>query len=500
MSGRPKLLMSGITKRFAGAIALDEASLSVRAGEAHALVGANGAGKSTLMNVLAGLVRRDAGAIAIDGASVEFHGPREARREGIGVVHQELNMLLSMSVAENVLIDELPTRRGLVDRAALRGRAKSLLDRLGCRFGVDEVVETLSIGDRQMVEVARALSGEPKILIFDEPTSSLSGRERQRLFEVIASLKGSGVAIVYITHFLHEIFEVCDRVTVMRNGRTVATSALAETSPAEVVRQMLGSVELQDRLRPMRPAGGPALLEVRDLTREGALDHVSFELRPGEIVGLWGLLGSGRTEVLRALVGLDPVDGGRVRLRRGGELSEIAPGRLQAEVGFVTEDRRGEGLLLPLSVTSNISFANLRRLTRRTGLIDRARERSFAQGFVDRLHVKIASLAQPVRTLSGGNQQKVVFARWLGTGAQLFLLDEPTRGLDVNAKSEILRLTAELATAGAGVLLVLSELEELMRVCDRYLVLHRGRIVGELPGDAGEERLMRAVSEGSAAA
>ena len=495
-----KLEMSGVVKRFAGALALDGASLSVRAGEAHALVGANGAGKSTLMNVLAGLVRRDEGVILVDGAPADFHGPGEARRHGIAVVHQELNMLLSMTVAENVLIDELPTRGGLVDRAAMAARVRGILDRLGCRFGVDEVVETLSMGDRQMVEVARALAGQPRILIFDEPTSSLSSRERQHLFEVVAALKASGVAVVYITHFLHEIFEVCDRVTVMRNGRTVATSALAEVTLGEVVRQMLGDVAEQARLRPPFRAEGPPLLEVRDLGREGALDRVSFDLRAGEIVGLWGLLGSGRTEILRALVGLDPLDRGALRLRRAEGLTEVSPARLQAEVGFVTEDRRGEGLLLPLPVVSNISFTNLDRLTRRSGLIDRARERSFAQGFVDRLQVKVSSLAQPVRTLSGGNQQKVVFARWLGTGARLFLLDEPTRGLDVNAKTEILKLTAELASAGAAVLLVLSELEELMRICDRYLVVHRGRILGELPGDAGKDRLMHAVSEGSVAA
>jgi ABC-type sugar transport system ATPase subunit len=500
MSEPAKLTMTGIGKRFAGVVALDDASLSVRSGEAHALVGANGAGKSTMMNVLGGVIRRDQGEVRIDGAPVDFHDPLEAKRRGIGIVHQELNMLLSMTVAENVLIDELPTRAGLTDLAAMRQRVRAILDRLGCQFDVDDVVETLSMGDRQMVEVARALSGDPGILIFDEPTSSLSSRERERLFAVIAGLKRSGVAIVYITHFLHEITEVCDRVTVMRNGRTVATSDLAETTMAEIVRQMLGDVQQQDRLRPPRKAAGTPLLKVRDLTRQGVLDHVSFDLHAGEVVGLWGLLGSGRTEILRALVGLDPVDGGSLRFPRGGALAEISPGRLHRHTGYVTEDRRGEGLLLPLPVVSNVSFANLDKLTGRTGLIDRTRERSFAQKLVDRLRIKISSLAQPVRTLSGGNQQKVVFARWLGTGAELFLLDEPTRGLDVNAKTEILKLTTELAAGGAGVLIVCSELEELMRVCDRYLVVHRGRIVGELAGEADKDSLMRSVSEGSVAA
>ena len=500
MSAPDKLVMTGIGKRFAGVVALEDAALSVRAGEAHALVGANGAGKSTMMNVLGGIILRDQGEIRIDGVAVEFRDPREARRHGIGVVHQELNMLLSMTVAENVLIDELPTRWGLTQLGPMRARVQTILERLGCAFGPDEVVETLSMGDRQMVEVARALAGDPGILIFDEPTSSLSAREKERLFTVIGALKRSGVAIVYITHFLHEITEVCDRVTIMRNGRTVATSVLAETTLGEIVQQMLGDVQQQDRLRPHRSPGGPPLLEVRGLSRKGVLDGVSFDLHAGEILGLWGLLGSGRTEILRALVGLDPVEGGTLRFARDGALAETSPARLHAQTGFVTEDRRGEGLLLPLPVVNNVSFANLANLTGRTGLIDGARERSFAQQLVDRLRIKISSLAQPVRTLSGGNQQKVVFARWLGTGAGLYLLDEPTRGLDVNAKSEILRLTTELAAAGAGVLIVCSELEELMRVCDRYLVVHRGRILGELAGDADKGTLLRAVAEGSVAA
>jgi ABC-type sugar transport system ATPase subunit len=488
------LELRGISKRFAGVAALTDAGMTVEAGEAHALMGANGAGKSTLMNVLGGVVPKDEGEILIDGRPVEITGPRDARRNGIAFVHQELNMLPSMTVAENVLIDELPTSGGFVDRKAMRERVSAILQRLGCAFGPDDVVETLGMGDRQMVEVARALAGKPRIVIFDEPTSSLSEREKRRLFDVIGRLKANGTAVIYITHFMDEIFEVCERVTVMRNGQRVGSGLLKDYRPGEIVALMLGDVHEQDRLRAPQVLNTPSMLEVEGL-HNGALAGVGLTLRPGEIVGLWGLLGSGRTEILRALVGLDPIDRGTIRFGADGRLSPVTPRQLHAEVGFVTEDRRGEGLLLPLPVASNISFGNLDRLLGRLGLIDRKREQAFAQGFADRLRIKLASIRQPVRTLSGGNQQKVVFARWLGTQPKLFLLDEPTRGLDVGAKTEILRLTVELAEAGAAVLLVASELEELMRVCDRYLIVQRGRIAGELPGSADKDMLLHAVSE-----
>ena len=490
------LEMRGIGKSFAGVPALVDAGLVVRSGEAHALMGANGAGKSTLMNVLGGIVARDTGEILIDGQPVAIAGPRDARAAGIAFVHQELNMLPSMTVAENVLIDDLPTRGGLVDKTALRARTGAILERLGCAFGPDEPVENLSMGDRQMVEVARALAGEPRIVIFDEPTSSLSAREKRRLFEVIGRLKAAGTAIIYITHFLDEIFEVCEQVTVMRNGATVGQGAIDGFRPDDIVALMLGDVHEQDRLRAPRAGHAAPMLAVEGLSRAGVLHDVSFELRPGEIVGLWGLLGSGRTEIMRALVGLDPLDAGTIRHGQDGALRPITPAKLHAEVGFVTEDRRGEGLLLPLPVANNISFGNLGRLLNQLGLIDRGRELAFAQTFAERLKIKLASVRQPVRTLSGGNQQKVVFARWLGTQPRIFLLDEPTRGLDVGAKGEILKLTVELAEAGAAVLLASSELEEMMRVCDRYLIVHRGRIVGELPGTADKDDLLQAVAQG----
>ncbi len=487
------LQMRGIDKSFGSVAALRDATLEVRAGEAHALMGANGAGKSTLMNVLGGLVARDAGQLAIAGETVEIRSPAEAGAHGIRFVHQELNMLPSMTVAENVLIADFPTRGARIDRRAAHARVAALLARLQCGFDPDDPVEALGMGDRQMVEIARALARDPRIVIFDEPTSSLSDREKQRLFEVIARLKADGAAVIYITHFVDEIFQVCDRYTVMRGGRTVGTGSIAETDVQQIVRLMLGDIAERVRLRVTRPPGEP-VLSVRNLSG-GMLSNIGLTLRAGEILGLWGLLGSGRTEIMRALLGLDPISRGEIWLRRAGGLHPVAPAALRAEVGFVTEDRRGEGLLLPLSVAANIAYANFDKVTNRLGLIAPARQRQFAEALVRRVGIMLDSVAQPVRTLSGGNQQKVVLARWLGTTPRLFFLDEPTRGLDVGAKSEILRMTVQFAESGAAVLIACSELEEMMRVCDRYLVVQSGRITGELPGDADKAALLAAVSE-----
>ena len=492
----PILQLHAITKTFGATTALDAASFECRAGEVHALMGANGAGKSTLMNVLGGIVPMDDGEIIIAGIPVQIRSPHESKALGIAFVHQELNMLPTMTVAENVFIDDLPQSGGLVVRGRTRKRTAGLLDRLGSRISPDQRVEELSTGDRQMVEIARALARDPRIIIFDEPTSSLTDRERQRLFAIIRQLRQSGVAVIYITHFLDEIFHICDRITAMRNGQTVGSSAIAATTPNEVVRLMLGEVERQERLREPHAAAGKPLLSVRGLNRRGVLHDIGFELHPGEIVGLWGLLGSGRTELVHALIGLDPIHSGELRIAADNGDRSITPTALHRQVGLVTEDRRGEGLLMPLSVVGNLSLASLGQLLSRLRLIDRRREQSFAEDIVARLKIKLNDVRQAVKTLSGGNQQKVVLGRWLATRPRLFILDEPTRGLDVAAKTEVLRLTAELATAGTCILLISSELEDMMRVCDRYLVINRGRITEELPGSADKHRLMEAVSGG----
>jgi len=499
-SAGPLLRLSAITKRFGATTALEAACFDGHAGEVHALMGANGAGKSTLMNVLGGVVPKDTGEILIAGEPVQIRTPHESKALGIAFVHQELNMLPTMTVAENVFIDAMPQHGGLVDRQQMRARTAELLGRLGSRFSPDQPVEELSTGDRQMVEIARALARDPRIVIFDEPTSSLTDRERQRLFAIIRQLRRDGAVVIYITHFLDEIFHICDRVTVMRNGRTVGSSPIAEIAPTEVVRLMLGEVERQARLREPHAAAGKPLLSVRGLNRKGVLHDIGFELYPGEIVGLWGLLGSGRTELVHALIGLDPINSGELRISADIGDAPITPAALHRQIGLVTEDRRGEGLLMPLSVIGNLSLGSLDRLLSPLRLIDRKREQDFAEDIVARLRIKLSSARQAVKTLSGGNQQKVVLGRWLATGPRLFILDEPTRGLDVAAKAEVLRLTVELAAAGASILLISSELEDMMRVCDRYLVISRGRIKGELPGSADKSCLVEAVSGGRSTA
>ncbi len=499
MTAQPYLRLDGVSKRYPGVVALHEASLEAYCGEAMALMGANGAGKSTLMNVLGGLVMKGAGTISIDGQPVILRSPRDAAASGIAFVHQEFTLLPSMTVAENVHADEFPSRGGLLAPEIMRARTAELLARLGSNLPTDTRVENLSSGDRQIVEIARALRRNPRVVIFDEPTSSLTDREKKRLFEVIAALKRDRAAIIYITHFIDEIFAICDRVTVMRNGRTVASIPIGSVTSKEVVHLMLGETDNIVRLgkTPNGEAeddGGDVILEVKGLSRAGVLTNVDLTLRAGEIVGVWGLLGSGRTELLRALVGLDAIDQGGLRLRRHGDLLSISPRDLHRFVGLVTEDRRGDGLFLPLSVGTNIVLPSLSAVTNRLRLIVGRKVGRLVHNMMERLHIKASGPGQPVGTLSGGNQQKVVFARWLATNPQLLLLDEPTRGLDVSAKTEILKLAVQFALAGGTILIVSSALEDLMRVSDRYLVMSRGAIVAQLPGSATADRLKRAVS------
>ncbi len=498
MEPNRSLVMQGIAKAYPGVVALENAGFEAFAGEALAVMGANGAGKSTLMNILGGEVQRDRGVITLAGHPIDPASPREAAALGIAFVHQELTMLPTMTVAENIFIDAFPLRHGLIDRAIMNTQAAGLLSRLGATIEPEQIVEALSTGDRQMVEIARALRRNPSVIIFDEPTSSLTQPEKDSLFRVIRGLKRDGAVVLYITHFIEEIFEICDRVTVLRSGRTVGGGAISGMTSDAVLRLMLGDVVTTSAKSQSRPPSRDVALEVRGLTRRPLLNEISFDIGAGEVVGIWGLLGSGRTELMRALTGLDSISAGTIRWRTEGSLTPITPRALHALAGFVTEDRRGEGLLLPRSVEDNIALPSLSRLTSRFGFIDRQQQATLATSMITQLGIKVAGRKQAVSTLSGGNQQKVVLGRWLACGPKLYLLDEPTRGLDVNAKAELLSLALKLAREGASVLIVCSELDELMRVCDRYLVMVRGRIVATLPGSADSASLMSALSPSTA--
>jgi len=488
----PLLRMVDVRKRFPGVDALKGVTLEACAGEAVALIGANGAGKSTLMNVLGGVISPDSGHIEIDGKRVALRTAAEASRHGIAFVHQELALMPTLSILDNMLITAFPERHGLVDYRAGEELCRKALDQLGYEFPLRTRVRDLSPGDQQIVEIARTLLGNARIVIFDEPTTSLTSREKERLFAIIQIMKSRGTGIIYITHLLDEVFTVCERAVIMRNGAKVAENGIAELTRGQIVEKMIGSQEVVAYFQHRERRPGEVLLTVEHLRREGFLDDISFSLRSGEVVGLWGLLGSGRTELFRALMGLDPIQGGRIRLHRpGSKVVELSPQSARRVMGMLTEDRRTDGLLLPLSIRVNMSLANLRNLlSRGWPFVSRAREESVTRAYVAKLNIKSTSIEQKVATLSGGNQQKVVVGRWLQTKPLIFLLDEPTRGLDVEAKAELHAIVADMADAGAAVVIVSSDLDEIMSLSDRYLVMVRGRIVKEYSAAATKHQLL----------
>ncbi len=485
-----------IRKRFPGVVALNGINLELQCNEVLALIGANGAGKSTLMNVLGGIVRMDSGLIEIDGKAVELRNPLDAKQRGIAFVHQEMALLPSMSIADNMYISDFPkTRRGLIDYETIESRCLKVLRTLGCSLSPRARIRSLGAGDRQIVEIARALLSAPRIIIFDEPTSSLSGTEKIKLFEVIHSLRNGGCAIIYITHFLDEIFTLCDRALVLRNGEIAGGGKISELDYEKVVKLMLGSSDLalsRANARKERRIG-EIRLKVTNLEQKGSFEGVNLALHSGEVVGLWGLLGSGRSELARAIAGLDTIDGGVIEVRVQGKLRKIKRRAAKKWIGMITENRREDGLLGGASVRKNISLASLPSLLSAIWpFIDERREKAEARKLVEKLGVKSTSIEQTVATLSGGNQQKVILSRWLQRDPPILIMDEPTRGLDVGAKLEIQSEISSVAAKGSAILVISSEIEEIMSVSDRYIVLHRGRVVAELGPEANKESLLSA--------
>jgi len=477
----PIIRFEGIGKRFPGVQALQGVNLEIRPGACHALMGENGAGKSTLGKILAGLYRPDEGRIIFDGRAVSFRSPRDAFLAGIGIVHQELAFCENLTVAENLCLGNLPARSGFISRRLMKARAEQALAAIGANLNVETPMAELSMGQQQLVQIAGALAGGARIIIFDEPTSSLSQVEAQRLFKLVKSLPARGITSIYVSHRIEEIFELCDTITVLRDGRVVATKPASAISEKQLVEMMIGRSLAAYFPQHTTGAGGKKkLLRVENLSSPGKFSSVSFCVNAGEIVGLAGLVGAGRTEIALALFGLDPQASGDVFIG-GNKVSITSPGEaMQYHIGLVPEDRKRCGLILDMSARENISLAILKKLAT-FGWIRRKKENELAKTYFDRLHVRAPHINTVAASLSGGNQQKLVIARWLAADCRLLIVDEPTRGVDVGAKAEIHGLIDRMAHGGSGILLISSELPEVINLSDRVLVMRNGRLAGELP-------------------
>jgi rhamnose transport system ATP-binding protein len=488
------LSLEHVSKSFGAVRAVIDGSIELRAGEAHALLGENGAGKSTVVKILAGVHQPDSGTLLVNGQPTGLHGPAGAIAAGIAIIYQEPTLFPDLSVAENIFMGRQPLRRGRrIDGREMTTEADALFARLGVRIDPGRIARGLSIADQQLVEIAKALSLNARVIVMDEPTAALSAVEVARLFDVISALRADGAAVLFISHRLEEVFEICQRVTVMRDGRHVLTSPLAGMSTGDLVRAMVGR-DMPERVAGERGAPGAVQLTVQRLTREGVFTDVSFEVRAGEIVALAGLVGAGRSEVARAIFGIDRYDAGAVKagsrqLKKGSPTAAMTAG-----IGLVPEDRRQQGLVMEMSVQQNVALASLAAL-RKAGIIRASAERSFAADWAVRLSVKYGRLTDPVSMLSGGNQQKVVLAKWLGRRPSILIVDEPTRGIDVGTKADVHQLLDRLAGEGIAVLMISSELPEVLRLADRILVMREGRLVAEFAqAEASEESIMAAAT------
>ncbi|MFB5760867.1 sugar ABC transporter ATP-binding protein [Paenibacillus medicaginis] len=482
--------MNGIHKTFGTNRVLSGVDFELLEGEVHALMGENGAGKSTLMNILTGLHSKDEGIIFIDGKEVNFSSPSAAEQYGIAFIHQELNIWPDLSVLENLFLGkEITTGWGFLNNREMKALANEQMRRLSLSLPLDQPAGACSVGQQQMIEIAKALMTDAKVIIMDEPTAALTEREIRKLFEVITALKKDGVSIVYISHRMEEIFEICDRITIMRDGITVDTREVSRTNFDDVVKKMVGR-ELTDRFPQRHTTPGEIMFEVKNASRSGVFHRVSFSVRAGEILGISGLMGSGRTEMMRAIYGLDPLEEGEIRLNGKKVAIKHPYEAVKLGIGFITEDRKDEGLVLDFSVRENMVLPSLFSFEDNS-LINERKEKEYVDLLISRLTIKTESPETPVRNLSGGNQQKVVIAKWVGIGPKVLILDEPTRGVDVGAKREIYQLMNELTEKGVAIIMVSSELPEVIGMSDRILVVHEGRIAGEVIGhEATQEKIM----------
>jgi ribose transport system ATP-binding protein len=495
----PFLELRGLSKRFPGVLALNGVGLEVRAGEVHALIGENGAGKSTLIKIIAGVYAPDAGEIRIDGRPVRIRNPHDAQALGISTIFQEFTLAPDMTVAENIFLGREPLRiraLSIIDRRELSRRTRDVLASLDPTIDPEATVRHLGVAQHQMIEIAKALSLDARLIVMDEPTATLTSHEIDRLFESIDRLKRRGVAVVYVSHRLDEVKAICDRATILRDGAYVATVPVASTTVDEMIRLMVGR-DLKDKFPKIAIEPGEEVLRVEQLTRNGVLHSVSLSVRRGEIVGIAGLVGSKRTETARAIFGADPIDSGRVFLRGKPVKVRTPADAIANRVALVPEDRKRQGIFAVLSVRENMVLSALRVFSRH-GILDLRSEKRRAQELVSALRVATPDVEKRVLELSGGNQQKVVIAKWLNTDAEVFLFDEPTRGIDVGGKIEVYRLMGDLLARGAAIVMISSELPEILGMSDRILVMRDGRICGEFArADATEEKILNCALRGA---
>ena len=486
------LEMKEITKQFPGVLALDKVNFDLRPGEVHCLVGENGAGKSTLMKILAGAQPMDSGEIRLSDAPIQIHSPHHAQTLGISMIYQEFNLSPYLSVAENIFLGREPHigRTPFIHWSKMYRDAEEILARIRQKLDVRKPINECSVAQQQMVEIAKALSFNSKIIVMDEPSATLTEHELNALFDLIRTLRRSGIGLIYISHRLDEVFEIGDRCTVMRDGQYIDTKRVCDLKRKGIIKMMVGR-ELKDEFPKQPTEPGTERLRIEGLTRHGAFEDVTFALRTGEITALTGLVGAGRTEIARAIFGADKFDSGQIILD-GKPVSVRSPqDAIRQGIGLLTEDRKNQGLVLGMTVRENTTLANLVSLVK-AGFVRRREERAVTERYIKELQIKTPSIEQVVQNLSGGNQQKVVLAKWLFTQSQMLIFDEPTRGIDVGAKVEIYRLMNELVSKGVCIMMISSELPEVLGMCDRILVMHEGRLAGELSrAEATQERIMQ---------
>ena len=501
------LAVDGVTKTFPGVVALNDVSFALGRGEVHALLGENGAGKSTLLKILSGAQPADSGRILLDGQPFDHDTPLQARQSGLATIYQEFSLVPPLSVAENIFLGRAPLRGGMIDYRRMRHEAMAALERIGLAIDPDRAVSSLSVAEQQLVEIARALSFNARIIIMDEPTAALSGSEVDRLLDIVRDVRAQQVSVIYVTHRLSEVFRICDRYTVLRDGEVVTSGEVAEVAEEDIIRSMVGREFSHLFKRRGDVAAGAVALQVEQLwslpnlrdPNATEVRDVSFQARYGEILGIAGLVGAGRTETIRMLFGADQRKAGRIRID-GREVAIHSPRHAIGHgIGLVTEDRKQQGCFLDLSVLENMSIASLSRLCNRLGIVDQARERRAFEENGGKLNIKMTGPRQPIGKLSGGNQQKVIIARWLMRRPKILIVDEPTRGIDVSAKAQVHDILFGLAREGLAVIVISSELPELLTVSDRILTMCEGRVTGEFSrDDANEESLMMRMAPRSA--